>query len=96
MDSETFRTAFVLPDDVPPLLQDAVDSLCGIISHASRMRRNTQKILHFIARCVEIIENLKGSINEQPPTFEEMMAVIESVRKLEMLVNPLIKLIMPC
>lgn len=81
---ETPETAFVLPQDVPPLLQDAVDSLYRIIGTASRVRRNTQKIFHFIARCIGIIKNLTASTKEEPSTFGEMIAVIESAQELHM------------
>ncbi|KAG8951390.1 hypothetical protein FRC04_006161 [Tulasnella sp. 424] len=79
------ETPFVLPQDVPPLLQDAEESLYRVIENASGVRRNMQKILHLIARCIDIIEDLKCSISPPPSTFEEMMTNIESVEKLEIL-----------
>lgn len=84
---EALETAFVLPQDVPPLLQDALDSLHRIIGIASRLRRNMQKTLHFIARCMGIIKNLKTSIAEEPSTFEEMIAIIESIQEITMSVS---------
>ncbi|KAG8921158.1 hypothetical protein FRC01_000387, partial [Tulasnella sp. 417] len=82
---ESNKTTFVLPQEVPLPLQDAVESLHQIIGDASRVRRNTQKILHFIARCVDIIDELKNHIDSQPSNIEEMMGVMESVEKLDIL-----------
>ncbi|KAG8937552.1 hypothetical protein FRC00_004166 [Tulasnella sp. 408] len=82
---ESLQTTFVLPEDVPPLLQDAADTLCRIINHASQVRRNTQKILHFIARCISIVENIKAATKEEPSNYKEMIGIIESVQKLDIL-----------
>ncbi|KAG8941297.1 hypothetical protein FRC04_004616 [Tulasnella sp. 424] len=85
MDPDDSETPFALPQDVPPLLQDAKESLYHVIGNASGVRINMQKILHLIARCITIIEDLKCSISQPASTFEEMMANIKSVRKLEIL-----------
>ncbi|KAG8950348.1 hypothetical protein FRC04_007790 [Tulasnella sp. 424] len=83
---EPDETPFALPQDVPPPLKDAEESLYRIIGDSSRVRRNMQKILHLIARCINIIEDLKPSILSLPTTFEETVKLMESVEKLDILV----------
>lgn len=43
------------PRDVPPPLQNAEKPLYSVIANSSGVRRNMQKILHLIARGINII-----------------------------------------
>ncbi|KIO16356.1 hypothetical protein M407DRAFT_12860 [Tulasnella calospora MUT 4182] len=85
MATDDHEAPFILPQDVPPPLRDTVESLSRVIENASQLRRNTQKIMHLIARCIDIIEDLKSSINAQPSTVEEMIRVVRSVPRLGIL-----------
>lgn len=84
---ETNEATFVLPQDVPLPLQDAVESLYQVIDNTSKVSRNAQKMLHFIARCIDIISELKDSISTSPSDLEDMMDLMDSVGKLDTSVN---------
>lgn len=83
---EPDEALFDLPRDVPPPLKCAEESLYRTIGYSSGVRRHMQKILHLMARCINIIEDLKPSILSLPTTLEETIELMESVRKLDMLV----------
>ncbi|KAG8907802.1 hypothetical protein FRC00_011597, partial [Tulasnella sp. 408] len=74
-----------IPQDVPPPLEYATGLLLTIAQKASQSHRNSQKGLHLVTRCIEILDELCLEFSEPPTDFEEMLASMEALQKLEML-----------
>ncbi|KAG8989628.1 hypothetical protein FRB90_002150 [Tulasnella sp. 427] len=68
---------------IPPLLEDPVACLSEFIQRASGVRRNTQKVFHFIARCSAIIEDMKVSVEGDYKGPNEMSRVFDCLERLQ-------------